>query len=38
VYIEVAEDGEVEPHPGDIVNVRITGASDYDLTSEIHYG
>jgi ribosomal protein S12 methylthiotransferase len=38
VYIEAAEGGEVEPYPGDIVNVRITGASDYDLTSEIVYG
>ena len=38
VYIQREHEKKVGPHPGDIVSVKITDASDYDLISEISYG
>src|SRR5713226_340600 len=38
VYIREISGREVIPHPGDILNVKITEALDYDLISETYNG
>jgi ribosomal protein S12 methylthiotransferase len=38
VYIQLGPEERVNPQPGDMINVKITDASDYDLISEISNG
>ena len=38
VYVQRKHEQEAGPHPGDMVSVKITDASDYDLISEISNG
>jgi ribosomal protein S12 methylthiotransferase len=38
VYVQWGREEKVSPQPGDMVSVKITDASDYDLVSEISNG